>query len=220
MARQPLTSTFGNLVRFLFTIYLLSAILFTAFHFVIRPTFALILSRESSDSVPSALEAALARAARLKQESGSLFWGKSKKKDGKQAPVELSSRLESAARPSYIGPDGVVWGNDSIDWHPVTSPLAHRNPSRGKALSAFHQEPMPMEEDFFLSKAFGESLQPSKVIPYFYRATTEFDPEDITITTLVTSNRFKVLAALVERYRGEHTSWVSFLFLPSDNVVL
>jgi hypothetical protein len=62
---------------------------------------------------------------------------------------------------------------------------------------------IPMSEDLFLSKTFAQSLQPSKIVPYFYRATGEFDPEDITITTLVTSNRFKVLAQLVSRYNGE-----------------
>ncbi|KAH8926065.1 glycosyltransferase family 49 protein [Atractiella rhizophila] len=59
-----------------------------------------------------------------------------------------------------------------------------------------------MSEDFFLSKIFGDSLGPSKVIPYYYKAKGDFDKEEITITTLITSNRFKVFSDLVERYQG------------------
>ncbi|KAJ7717827.1 glycosyltransferase family 49 protein [Mycena maculata] len=59
-----------------------------------------------------------------------------------------------------------------------------------------------MSEDLFLSKAFATSMSPSKIVPFFYRATGTFEKEDITITTLVTSNRFQVFARLVERYPG------------------
>jgi hypothetical protein len=45
-------------------------------------------------------------------------------------------------------------------------------------------------------------MGPSNVIPYFYRAKGSFDSDDITVTTLITSNRFKVFARLVEKYRG------------------
>ncbi|KAJ7287252.1 glycosyltransferase family 49 protein [Mycena rebaudengoi] len=65
-----------------------------------------------------------------------------------------------------------------------------------------HERPIPMSEDLFLSKAFANSMRPSKIVPFFYRATGTFDKEDITITTLVTSNRFQVFARLVERYPG------------------
>ncbi|KAJ7502928.1 glycosyl-transferase for dystroglycan-domain-containing protein [Mycena galericulata] len=65
-----------------------------------------------------------------------------------------------------------------------------------------HEKPIAMSEDFFLSKAFATSMHPSKIIPFFYRATGSFDKEDITITTLVTSNRFQVFARLVEHYPG------------------
>ncbi|KAJ7209709.1 glycosyltransferase family 49 protein [Mycena pura] len=59
-----------------------------------------------------------------------------------------------------------------------------------------------MSEALFLSKAFANSMRHSKIVPFFYRATGTFDKEDITITTLVTSNRFQVFARLVERYSG------------------
>jgi glycosyltransferase-like protein LARGE len=66
-----------------------------------------------------------------------------------------------------------------------------------------HEKPVAMSEDLFLSKAFAGAMRPSKIVPFFYRATGGFDKEDITITTLVTSNRFQVFAGLVERYPGE-----------------
>jgi hypothetical protein len=63
-------------------------------------------------------------------------------------------------------------------------------------------EPVYMNEDIFLSKAFSGSMHPSKILPYFYRASGQFDPEDITIATLITSNRFQVFKRLVQRYKG------------------
>ncbi|TRM69143.1 glycosyltransferase family 49 protein [Schizophyllum amplum] len=57
-------------------------------------------------------------------------------------------------------------------------------------------------EDLFLSKAFSTSMRPSKIIPYFYRASDRPAANDVTITTLITSNRFHVFSRLVERYRG------------------
>ncbi|KAI0062444.1 hypothetical protein BV25DRAFT_1915982 [Artomyces pyxidatus] len=59
-----------------------------------------------------------------------------------------------------------------------------------------------MPESLFLSKAFSNSMHPMKIIPFFYRASERFDEDDITITTLVTSNRFEVLQNLAKRYDG------------------
>lgn len=60
-----------------------------------------------------------------------------------------------------------------------------------------------MHEATFLSKAFAHALHPTEFIPFYYKATGDVDPDDVTITTLVTSNRFKVFKELVERYQGE-----------------
>jgi glycosyltransferase-like protein LARGE len=65
------------------------------------------------------------------------------------------------------------------------------------------QHAIAMMEDLFLSKAFALSMQPNKIVPFFYKATGNFDKEDITITTLITRNRFKVFARLVQEYQGE-----------------
>lgn len=62
----------------------------------------------------------------------------------------------------------------------------------------------------FFSKAFSLSQehltfgdQPNlEIIPYYYRASSSFHAEDVTITTLVTQNRFTVFKQLVEKYRG------------------
>lgn len=87
---------------------------------------------------------------------------------------------------------GVEWDKDVISWDKPPASLPEQS------LRQFNTT-----EDLFLSKAFGESLQPSKVIPYYYRATNNVPKQDITITTLVTSDRFQVLAALVKRYQGK-----------------
>lgn len=61
---------------------------------------------------------------------------------------------------------------------------------------------IPISQGTLLSKAFSETLHPTKIIPYFYRASSKVDQDDVTITTLVTRNRFKALKQLVERYQG------------------
>jgi hypothetical protein len=60
----------------------------------------------------------------------------------------------------------------------------------------------PIQEGTFLSKAFAQAIHPIHIIPFYYKATGPVDEDDVTITTLVTSNRYKVLRQLVERYQG------------------
>ncbi len=60
-----------------------------------------------------------------------------------------------------------------------------------------------MTEEFFLSKVFSEAMQPSHVIPYYFRAEQAPKEEDITITTLITENRFHVFDRLVTNYQGK-----------------
>ena len=61
-----------------------------------------------------------------------------------------------------------------------------------------------IHESTFLSKAFSQSMHPTRIIPYYYKGLAPVDEEDLTITTLVTSNRYKVLKQLVDRYQGTH----------------
>ncbi|OAV91620.1 hypothetical protein PTTG_09892 [Puccinia triticina 1-1 BBBD Race 1] len=97
--------------------------------------------------------------------------------------------------------------SDKVDWHPVGHNLSGQAASRDHLLQSARKETHSTTEDFFLSKAFSDSLGPSKIIPFFYKAigpdqSGVIDPKDISITTLVTSNRFKVFAKLVENYQG------------------
>jgi glycosyltransferase-like protein LARGE len=78
------------------------------------------------------------------------------------------------------------------------------------------QHAIAMMEDLFLSKAFAQSMQPNKIVPFFYKATGDFDKEDITITTLITRNRFKVFARLVQEYQGERNDFHLNLFVLAD----
>ncbi|KAF9115085.1 hypothetical protein BGX27_009008 [Mortierella sp. AM989] len=59
-----------------------------------------------------------------------------------------------------------------------------------------------IEEDAVLHKIFANTMQPSKVLPYYFRAIRDFDPESVTITTLITSDRYPIFSKLVTNYRG------------------
>ena len=85
--------------------------------------------------------------------------------------------------------------NEVIFWN-SSSPSPHHG------LHSDNVTKIPMAQDLFLSKAFSQSMKPSNIIPFFYRASGIFDDDDITITTLITSNRFEVVTQLIERYEG------------------
>ena len=170
----------------------------------------------------AALETAGVRAADIRQEDSS---------DPVWAAAEVAERKGKKSKSTYRRPDvvtdsadlvhkrmhgfdGVDWDKDQMVWHPPASDLAHSGPQADEAaLAAYGSTPgehRTLSEDEFLSLSFGSSLQPSKVIPYYYRASdpdrVDFNKDDITITTLVTSNRFTVFERLVERYRGASSS--------------
>jgi len=222
----PTSSPLSRLTRLGFAVYLLSAVVYTANQFFFSPVLSIVFhtSLHDSRSTPSPLvsldtkadlEAAFERAAALRQDAGDILWGGASVKSADDRSDSISSSIRGpnfGGQPGNYGVDGVEWGVDMMHWHPHFDPLAHGSTSatgevplpisKASLPSEMYRKPTPMTEDFFLSKAFGESLQPSKVIPYYYRASNEFEKEDITITTLVTSNRLKIFAALVERYQG------------------
>ena len=70
-----------------------------------------------------------------------------------------------------------------------------------------HTEPTELDSQTFLSKLLANSMRPSNVTPYFYRANGTFSLDDVTITTLITSDRFRVFARLVEKYKGYCSSF-------------
>jgi glycosyltransferase-like protein LARGE len=132
-----------------------------------------VRNEDNSDPVWAAAEAAEKRGG-----------GGGKNNNNYKKPQVLIDGKLLAHRRQY-GFKGVDWDRDEMIWH---------------------DDEFKISEDHFLSLSFGSSLQPSKVIPYYYRAQSpdlpNFNSKDITITTLVTSNRFTVFERLVERYQG------------------
>ncbi|KAF7731566.1 hypothetical protein EC973_009330 [Apophysomyces ossiformis] len=59
-----------------------------------------------------------------------------------------------------------------------------------------------MQESFLMSKIFSDAMGPSNLSPYYLRAQQPFENEDITMATLVTRDRFKVLSRLASHYKG------------------
>ncbi|ORY75618.1 glycosyl-transferase for dystroglycan-domain-containing protein [Leucosporidium creatinivorum] len=235
------SSRLGRLAKFFLTIYLLLAILYTAFHFLILPTWHLLLGNPSStynsatagDPLANlalapttttsklkhaALETAAVKAADIREEDAQdPVWQaaeaadkRGKKSKAKDLPYVRPAVLQDGrelAHKRMHGLEGVEWDLDEMNWHHPASELAHLGPpSSPEPYEEGPRTPTAISEDHFLSLSFSNSLQPSKVIPYYYRASDpdriDFDKEDITITTLVTSNRFEVFQRLVERYQG------------------
>ncbi|KAI0041351.1 glycosyltransferase family 49 protein [Auriscalpium vulgare] len=59
-------------------------------------------------------------------------------------------------------------------------------------------------------------MHPMKIIPYFYRASQRFEDDDITVTTLVTHDRFEVLRKLAVRYDGPLSVTIHLPFQPES----
>jgi hypothetical protein len=72
------------------------------------------------------------------------------------------------------------------------APAELTDPSESASAESSSMIPMDMTESLFLSKAFAQSMQPNRIIPFFYKATGNFDQDDIIITTLITGNRFNI----------------------------
>ncbi|KAH9941914.1 glycosyl-transferase for dystroglycan-domain-containing protein [Amylocystis lapponica] len=71
-----------------------------------------------------------------------------------------------------------------------------------KKMGMDHSRHTPVREATFLGKAFAHAMHPTRIIPFYYRATHAPAEDDVTISTLVTANRFEVFRQLVERYQG------------------
>lgn len=71
------------------------------------------------------------------------------------------------------------------------------------AWSNAHGAVQVLPENLIMSKVFSEAMGPSNMTPYFFRAKETFDKEDITMSTLVTRNRFLVLSRLASNYKGK-----------------
>lgn len=213
-------------MKLFISFYLLTALLYTTTR-ILQPVLTTITGTGKSESSsksrstlvqlrtksavggskPQKKAAAAVKASDIKtEESEERVWGGSARKktgvlgDGQEL-VELRMN----------GLEGVEWGLDRMDWEPY-QPLSSIQQQSNTATSSSGISSsvtnlnISIPEDDFLSIAFSSALHPSKVIPYYYRASVPDDPgfskEDITITTLITSNRFTVFSKLVERYQG------------------
>ena len=67
---------------------------------------------------------------------------------------------------------------------------------------SFSDNHPPVAWDPILYRAFPRLMHPSRIIPYYYRAVGNFENDDITVTTLISSDRFPVFRNLVRRYKG------------------
>ncbi|GAA5980029.1 hypothetical protein JCM10908_001504 [Rhodotorula pacifica] len=178
-----------------------------------------IRNEDSRDPVWAAAESA--------DKKGSGGSGK-KAKVGVYVPPETLLDGRELVRTRVHGFDGVDWDEDQVVWHHPSADLAHSGSnSPEETLKLYGNNPRGIKttsEDELLSLSFGSSLQPSKVIPYYYRATEpdrkDFNKEDITITTLVTSNRFTVFERLVERYQGPVSATVHLTRGKSEDEML
>lgn len=116
-------------------------------------------------------------------------------------PSWKSSELKSDT-PSHsnVGPGKLRWVDEPIYWRPSPNFFFRTSPRR----------PVSMTEGLFMNKAFSQSLQPTNIVPFYYRSSksSEKQPpyEDISIATLVTRNRFVVLTKLARKYQGAHFS--------------
>ncbi|GAA6012574.1 hypothetical protein JCM11491_005439 [Sporobolomyces phaffii] len=185
---------------------------------------SLAAGTSSTKNRHAALETAGVRAADVRKEDNSdPVWaaaeaaekrGKKNKANPADAEYKRPDVLIDGAALTHRrlhGFDGVDWDKDQMVWHHPEASEAHSGPAAEGARAIYDgaaaaTTATTLSEDHFLSLSFGSSLQPSKVIPYYYRATDpdriDFNKKDITITTLVTSNRFTVFERLVERYQG------------------
>lgn len=110
-------------------------------------------------------------------------------------PLSVTRRFLDTKLPDLEKAD--VWGEDLIFWEP-SSFLSSAFVSHTR-----HATP----ESLFLSKAFSHSMRPNRVIPFYFKASGPsmdgtLAKEDITLLTIVTSNRFSVLGRLAKRYQG------------------
>lgn len=100
-----------------------------------------------------------------------------------------------------VGLEKLRWMEEPVYWRPSPRFFFKTSP----------RKPLSMTEQLFLNKAFSQSLQPTNVVPFYYRSSKSSEKrpsyEDISIATLVTSNRFLVLAKLASKYQG---TWFSF----------
>lgn len=107
-----------------------------------------------------------------------------------------------------VDASGALW---PVDVSAANSPLYFPSTALAQELGMANAARTPINEATFLAKAFASALHPTRIIPFYYRSTGLVEDDDVTITTLVTANRFKVFKELVERYQGQCISLVAII---------
>jgi hypothetical protein len=128
------------------------------------------------------------------------------------APVQTTQMIVLQKAASYRNMDSflsdleVLSTGSILYWASLSQSETSRGAKMLSGVSSTEQNWAPnwhaMSEQLFLSKAFSGSMHPMRIFPYFYKASETFDDDDVTITTLVTPNRFEVLRKLAARYDG------------------
>lgn len=180
MYNMPLFSRLARLLQFSVMVYVVVAIVYTTSHFVLSPLYSGIFALLSGvkGQAPSGLSWT------------SIFSGSYALSTHQNSPIDkVAGKNRLSLETSTLSKEVISWRLSEFTANQM-------------GLEYSNLDPILMSEDLFLSKAFSQSMYPSKIVPFFYRAVGEFDKEDITLTTLVTSNRFKVFSQLVEIYNG------------------
>ena len=89
------------------------------------------------------------------------------------------TRITSPANMTVQQAEEFLWSNFSLSGHHPSVPW-----------------------DPISSRAFPRLMHPSRIIPHYYRASGNFETDDITVTTLISSDRFPVFRHLVQKYQG------------------
>lgn len=179
MLTSPRTSL-AKILQLAFVAYLVVALFYTTNYVIVSPVSRLVFSLFGSRSSSSGTVSSAA---------------------GRQQPLArvdlIAQARQVASSARELGPN-----NDAVSAiEPSWTFSTQDNLIYWEHSHASHDQ-LPIREETFLSKAFSQSMHPTRIIPFYYKATGIVDENDVTITTLVTSNRYKVLKQLVERYKG------------------
>ncbi|GJJ70213.1 hypothetical protein EMPS_02562 [Entomortierella parvispora] len=98
---------------------------------------------------------------------------------------DIRPRMVSEPSQAIFEVDSIVYSDQIVEWKTSEKHPDHK-----------------VDEDVVIHKVFANAMQPSKVLPYYFKAAQDFDPESVTITTLITFDRYPVFSKLVTNYQG------------------
>ena len=171
-------------LQYLLAVYTAAAVIFTSWVYVLTPAFHLL--RPESRPSQSTPRAEITRVSSNIKQSLSLLQDHGRPLPALEVSVPLDDNFWANAWPYGYASSEIV----QIPRSRVTS---------GKITRV---EGYDIRQETLLSKAFSDAIHPTRIIPFYFKASSTVEPDDVTITTLVTSNRFRVFRQLVEHYRG------------------